>query len=72
MLLLILRILLLLYAVFAVLFSGLFDKNLTALLYLGAVVLAAYGLFEPRASLGALACILIATLTSWGGGNPGH
>lgn len=68
----ILRVLLLMYAVFAVLFSAMFDNNLTALLYVAAVVLALYGLFKPRASLAALACILVATLTSWGGGNPGH
>ena len=71
-LLFILRVLLLMYAVFAVLFSAMFDNNLTALLYVAAVVLALYGLFKPRASLAALACILVATLTSWGGGNPGH
>ena len=71
-LLLILRFLLLMYAVFAVLFSAIFDNNLTALLYVAAVALALYGLFEPPASLAALACILIATVTSWGGGNPGH
>ena len=71
-LLLFLRVLLLLYAVFAVLFSAMFDNNLTALLYVAAAMLALFGLFQPRASLAALACILLATLTSWGGGNPGH
>ena len=70
--LVILRVLLLIYAVLAVLYSAMFDNNLTALLYVAAVVLALYGLFKPRGSLAALACILLASVTSWGGGNPGH
>lgn len=71
-LLFILRVLLLLFSVAAILTSALFDNGLTILLYVAAALLALYGLFEPRASLAALACILMATFTSWGGGNPGH
>ena len=66
------RVLLLLFSVASVLFSTLFDNGLTTLLYLAAALLAFYGLFEPRASLAALACVVAATATSWGGGNPGH
>ena len=72
MLLFVARAALLVYVVAAFLFSGLFDNGLTILLYAAAALLALYGLFEPRASLAALACVLLATGTSWLPGNPGH
>ena len=71
-LLLVLRVGLLLFTVAGLLYSALFDNNLTAILYVAAVVLAVVGLFDPRASLAALACVLAAAVTTWGGGNPGH
>lgn len=71
-LLLVLRVVLLIYAAFATVFSSMFDNNVTAWLYLAALVLALVGLFKLRASLVALACIGLAELMSWGAGNPGH
>ena len=71
-LLAILRVLLLLFAVFGAMFSAMFDSPLTGLMYVAASVLALIGLFKPRASLAALGCIAIGMLASWGGGNPGH
>ena len=68
----ILRVLLLLFAVFGTVFAALFDSTLTGLMYLAASVLALIGLFKPRASLAAVACIGVGMLASWGGGNPGH
>ena len=67
-----LRLLLLAFAVVGALYSGLFDNNFTAFMYLAALILALIGLFKPRASLAALGCIAVGMLTSWGGGNPGH
>ena len=67
-----LRVLLLLFAVFGALYSGLFDNGFTGFMYLAASVLALIGLFKPRASLAAVGCIAVGMLTSWGGGNPGH
>ena len=68
----VLRVLLLLFAVYGALFSGMFDSPLTGLMYVAASVLALVGLFKPRASLAAVGCIALGTLASWGGGNPGH